>query len=109
MVRPDLDLMGRRLRKGQEAEHFSCAHRDAQYSVHHEVIHPETRRGKLQIDWLGIVFYPDTQLGLALLGTPHLEGVAWMLHNHRDVISKTIAKIRVFTKGGEYYMLIYLK
>lgn len=65
--------------------------------------------GKLQLPWPGRDVYLDTNEGLALLGTPHLTGIVWMLHDHRDVIKKTITKMRMFTIASSYYILVYLE
>ena len=58
----------------------------------------------------------DTDDGLALLGTPNLSGVAWMLYDHRNKIQKRPDFVRIWrynpNAGGNivyYNMLLKLK
>ncbi|KAL9593439.1 MAG: hypothetical protein Q9179_005884, partial [Wetmoreana sp. 5 TL-2023] len=74
-----------------------------------QITNVNTPREKLQLDWPGKEYFLDTKEGLALLGTPHLTGIVWMLHDHHDLIKKTIGSIRIFTKGSSYFILVYLK
>ncbi|KAL8718807.1 MAG: hypothetical protein Q9181_008150, partial [Wetmoreana brouardii] len=77
--------------------------------VMEQITNVNTPREKLQLDWPGKEYSLDTDEGLALLGTPHLTGIAWMLHDRQDTIKKTIGSIRIFTAGSSYFILVYLK
>ncbi|KAL8965395.1 MAG: hypothetical protein Q9183_003874 [Haloplaca sp. 2 TL-2023] len=92
-----------------------------EYIIRYHVITPNTQfimeqinnantpRGRLSLKWPGKSFHPDSREGLALLGTPHLEGIVWMLKDHHDTIKKSIDMIRIFTSGASYFILVYLK
>ncbi|KAJ8109708.1 hypothetical protein OPT61_g7266 [Boeremia exigua] len=49
-----------------------------------------------KIPWPGLTFDTSSQEGQALLGTPNGSGVVWLLKQHDELASKTIARVTVW-------------
>ena len=68
------------------------------------------RLGKEFAPWPGTGDIPmDTDEGLALLGTPHGSGAAWLLADHRALIRKKVGSVVIFLERlypeGQVYSL----
>ena len=81
-------------------------------SVIDEAIAPTTIG---ELAWPGKTFSQDELSGQALMGTPHGNGIAWMLIEHIDVLGKRDIEITVYSGPGSgarpfyYYMVFNMK
>ncbi|KAL8831226.1 MAG: hypothetical protein Q9170_005397 [Blastenia crenularia] len=98
-------------KKPSDLEHIIRHHimTDSARFTMEQITNSDTASGKLKLPWPGKDIFLDTDAGLAMLGTRHLNGIAWMLHDHRSVVKKDIEKIRIFTTGLNYNILVFLK
>lgn len=70
----------------------------------------------LRLDWPGLLFTMDQDEGLALLGTAHGQGVAYLIRDHSDQIQTRKPTVRMWTvlhpafrdwPGNGYYYLLW--
>ena len=70
----------------------------------------------LHLEWPGLLFTMDQDQGLALLGTPHGQGIAYLIRDHSDQIQTRKPTVRMWVvhhpafrddPGNGYYYLLW--
>ncbi|KAL8680957.1 MAG: hypothetical protein Q9186_002857 [Xanthomendoza sp. 1 TL-2023] len=102
---------------------------DLRYILHDHITTPKTRMVMhsitgiptvenidLRLDWPGLVFTMEQDEGLALLATPHGQGVAYLIRDHSDQMQTKKPTVRMWTlihpawrdyPGSGYYYLLW--
>ena len=82
--------------------------RELNYVFRFEIRNPDTREviqrllGRTYRPWPGVDAQMSNPGGLAMLGTPHGRGVAWLLASHKEQFGKrTIESVRVWSDDGD--------
>ena len=82
--------------------------RELNYVFRFEIRNPDTREvierllGRTYRPWPGVDVQMSNPGGLAMLGTPHGRGVAWLLATHKEQFGqRTIESVTVWSDSGD--------